>query len=96
MQTFEGVSRIIADVLHCDLGSITPTTSPVSDLGADSLDLIDVQTQIEEVFNVECDDDAMEARTVGELAAYVAGRLSAHDDSTTSANSARLDAVVSR
>ena len=51
---------------------ITPETSFIEDLGADSLDIFQIITELEEVFELEFDDDDAEnVRTVGDAAEYV-------------------------
>ena len=51
---------------------ITPDTSFIEDLGADSLDIFQIITELEEVFDLEFDDsDAENIRTVGDAAEYI-------------------------
>lgn len=50
---FEKVAAIIAEQMELEADSITPETSLLDDLGADSLDMIRVLTALEETFGVE-------------------------------------------
>ena len=70
----------IRDVILSQLGtsgnvtkeSITPETTFVEDLGADSLDVFQIITELEEVFELEFDDtEAENIKTVGDAAEYV-------------------------
>ena len=54
---FEKLQNIIADVLNIDKSKITPETTFVDDLGADSLDVF----QIEDEFDIQIPDDAAES-----------------------------------
>ena len=64
---FEKLQGIIAEVLNVDADEITPDTTFVDDLGADSLDIFQIIMGIEEAFDIEIDnDDAEQIRTVGD------------------------------
>ncbi len=58
---FEKLQNIIADVLTIDKGKITPETTFVEDLGADSLDVFQIIMGIEEEFGIQIPDDAAES-----------------------------------
>ena len=49
----EKLKRIIAEVMNIEVESITEDTSFVDDLGADSLDLFELVTNLEEEYNIE-------------------------------------------
>lgn len=53
---FELLKEIIAGVLNVDVKEIKPDTTFVDDLGADSLDLLQITMGIESKFNVTCCD----------------------------------------
>ena len=53
---FEKLQAIIADVLNVPKDDITPETTFVDDLGADSLDIFQIIMGIEEEFDIEIDD----------------------------------------
>ncbi len=64
---FEAVSKIIADVMNVDSKEITPETTFVEDLGADSLDVFQIIMGIEEKFSIEVSTEkAEEIKTVGQ------------------------------
>ncbi len=64
---FEKIQEIIADVLNVEKGDITMETTFVDDLGADSLDIFQIVTGIEDEFNIEIStDDAETIKTVGD------------------------------
>ncbi len=57
---FEKLQEIIADVMNVPREEITPDTTFVDDLGADSLDIFQIIMGIEEEFDIEIDNDAAE------------------------------------
>ena len=58
---FEKLQNIIADVLNIDKEKITPETTFVDDLGADSLDVFQIIMGIEDEFDIQIRDDAAES-----------------------------------
>lgn len=58
---FEKLQNIIADVLNIDKEKITPETTFVDDLGADSLDVFQIIMGIEDEFDIQILDDAAES-----------------------------------
>ena len=66
---FEKLQQIIAEVLNVDVDEITPATTFVDDLGADSLDVFQIIMGIEEEFDVEIPQEEVEKIvTVGDAA----------------------------
>ena len=66
------VRKIIADRLQVDAESVTAAASFVEDLGADSLDLVELVMAFEEEFSVEIpDQDAENMKTVGSAIDYL-------------------------
>jgi acyl carrier protein len=66
------VKEIIVENLGVDQEKVTETASFVEDLGADSLDTVELVMAFEEEFDVEIpDEDAEKMRTVGEAIAYL-------------------------
>ena len=57
---FEKLQNIIADVLNIDKSKITPETTFVDDLGADSLDVFQIIMGIEEEFDIEIPTESAE------------------------------------
>ena len=60
---FEKLQAIIADVLNVPKDDITPETTFVDDLGADSLDIFQIIMEIEEEFDIEIDNEEAEKIT---------------------------------
>ena len=73
----EKVRGLMAEQLGVDLAEMLPGASILDDLGADSLDVVEMVMAIEDAFDIEvADEDAESMRTVGDVEAYVAKRLS--------------------
>ena len=72
MSTFERVQKIISEQLEIDSHLVTEDASISGDLGADSLDLVDLSMSIEEEFNLEVPDDVLDhIRTVGDIVKFI-------------------------
>ncbi|MEA1871322.1 MAG: acyl carrier protein, partial [Candidatus Bipolaricaulota bacterium] len=70
------VRAIISDQLMVDPSEVTDTSSFVEDLGADSLDTVELIMEFEDEFGVEIsDEDAEKISTVGEAIAYMSKLL---------------------
>ncbi len=68
----EKVKQIIAEQLGVDESEVTPTASFVDDLGADSLDTVELVMAFEEGFEIEIpDEDAEKIQTVQDAITYV-------------------------
>ena len=66
------VKAIIVDKLGVDESEVTPTASFTNDLGADSLDTVELIMEFEKKFNIEIPDDAAEKiSTVGDAINYI-------------------------
>ena len=66
------VKSIIADQLGVDEAQIKPESKFIEDLGADSLDIVELIMAMEEEFQTEIpDEDAENIRTVGDAVAYI-------------------------
>ncbi len=59
-EVLEKVRQIIADKLGVDIDEVVEEASLIDDLGADSLDLLDLVTEFEEEFNVKIEDEELE------------------------------------
>ena len=69
---FEKVRSVIAEQLGKDESEITLETNLTDDLGADSLDLFQVISELEEAFNIEFSAEAGEKiKTVGDAVEYI-------------------------
>ena len=72
MAVDEKVKSIIAEQLGIKSEEITPTASFIDDLGADSLDTVELVMALEEEFGIEIpDEDAEKMTTVGEAVKYI-------------------------
>jgi len=68
----EKIKQIVSEQLGVDEGEVTPTASFVDDLGADSLDTVELVMAFEEAFEIEIpDEDAEKIRTVQDAITYV-------------------------
>ncbi len=71
-ETAAKIKKIVAEHLGVDEAKITDTSSFVDDLGADSLDQVELVMAFEEAFNIEIPDDAAEKIvTVNDAISYV-------------------------
>ncbi|MCF8010675.1 MAG: acyl carrier protein [Clostridiales bacterium] len=72
MSEFERVKELIADQLGVEDAEINMESSFVDDLGADSLDIVELVMALEEEFSLQIpDEDAEKIRTVGEAVQYI-------------------------
>ena len=70
------LKEIVMDRLNAEEEQIKPEASFVEDLGADSLDIVELIMGIEEEFDIEIpDEDAEKPTTVGEAMSYVKAKL---------------------
>ena len=67
---------IVVDKLGVDINKVTPEAKFIDDLGADSLDTVELIMQFEEEFNIEIpDDDAEKLLSVKEAVDYISNKL---------------------
>ncbi|HIQ48098.1 MAG TPA: acyl carrier protein [Aquifex aeolicus] len=72
MSLEDRVKEIIAEQLGVEKEKITPEAKFVEDLGADSLDVVELIMAFEEEFGIEIpDEDAEKIQTVGDVIAYL-------------------------
>ena len=70
------VVEIVAKQLDVDKDKVKPETNFVSDLGADSLDIVELVMEFEEAFDVTIhDEDAEKIKTVGQAVKYIEEKL---------------------
>lgn len=70
--TLERVTNIVSEQLGVDKDKISADTSFVNDLGADSLDTVELVMELEEEFDVNIPDDAAEKiQTVGQAVEFI-------------------------
>lgn len=74
--TFKKISEILAEQLDADIESITLDTKIADDLGADSLDLVDLLMSVEDEFGIEIpDEDVENIQTVGDIVDYINDKI---------------------
>ncbi len=77
---YEDVKQVIIERLGVDEEKITPETSFRDDLGADSLDVVELVMEMEDRFGIEVsDDDAEQLTTVGKVAAFIEKNVDPND-----------------
>jgi len=73
----EKIKQIVSEQLGVDEAEVTPTASFVDDLGADSLDTVELVMALEEAFEIEIpDEEAEKIRTVQDAITYVEKKVS--------------------
>lgn len=76
LATFDKIKAIIVDQLGVDEADVTLDASFVDDLGADSLDIVELVMALEEEFGLEIpDEEAEKIRTVGDAVNFIQDRL---------------------
>ena len=69
---FEKIKEILSSQFEVEADSITLETDIVDDLGADSLDLVELLTSLEDEFGIVITDErANELRTVGQVVEFI-------------------------
>ena len=72
MNTFDPVKAIVVELLGVDEAEVTIDSTFIDDLGADSLDIVELIMAFEEEFNVEIPDDVAEKiKTVKDTVEYI-------------------------
>ena len=70
--TFEKMQEIIADTLSCDAEKVTMEASLFDDLGADSLDAVELNMALEDACGVSIPDEELaNLKTVGDIFNYI-------------------------
>ena len=78
MAVEDRVSEIIVEQLGVTAEEIKPEASFIDDLGADSLNIVELVMAMEEAFDIEIPDgDAEKMQTIGDAMSYVKERLKA-------------------
>ena len=71
-EIFEKVKEIIVEQLNSPENTVTMEAAFIDDLGADSLDIVELIMALEEEFDMSIDDEsAQEIRKVSDLVAYI-------------------------
>ena len=76
-EIFQKLSELVAEQFAMEPDEVTMDTSFEEDLGADSVDLVELVMAMEEEFDVGevAEDDLAELKTVGDCVNYLAGKL---------------------
>ena len=78
MSLEDRVSEIIVEQLGVTKEEVVAEASFIDDLGADSLDIVELVMAMEEAFDIEIpDEDAETIQTIGDAVSYVKGRVEA-------------------
>jgi acyl carrier protein len=78
MNIQDRVKNIICDQLAVEPEKVTPTASCIDDLGADSLDIVELVMTMEEEFELDIpDEDAEKMKTVGDVITYIQSKKGA-------------------
>ncbi len=73
---FEEIKEILADMLEINADDIEMTSSLVDDLGADSLDAIDIVMSIEDQYSIEVPDEIIKSiKTVEDIVSFVENNI---------------------
>ncbi len=69
------VNSLVVEHLGVESGLLVPEANLLDDLGADSLDVVELVMAIEEEFGIEVpDEDVENIRTIGDIVSYLGGR----------------------
>ncbi|HOA31843.1 MAG TPA: acyl carrier protein [Clostridia bacterium] len=72
MKMFDKIKKIVVEQLGVDESEVTPKASFIDDLGADSLDIVELIMAMEDEFGIEIPDDVAEKiTTVGDAVEYI-------------------------
>ena len=75
-EVFEKVKGIIVDQLGTPEDNVKMDSSFIDDLGADSLDIVELVMAIEETFDIEIpDEDAEKVVTIGDVVKYISEKV---------------------
>ena len=76
MNTYDKVVKVVVDQLGVKDEEVKTSAKFVEDLGADSLDTVELVMTLEEAFGIEIpDEDAEKAKTVGDVVNYIDVKL---------------------
>ena len=76
MDIFEQVKKILCDQLDLEEEQVNEDSEVIDDLGADSLDIVDLVMTLEEEFDTKIPDEDIEnLKTVGDIVKYIEDRV---------------------
>jgi acyl carrier protein len=77
-EIFEKVKKVVVEQLSADADNIKPNSNFINDLGADSLDLVELVMAFEEEFDIEIPDEAAEKiLTIQDAVDYINNKVAA-------------------
>ncbi|NLM19815.1 MAG: acyl carrier protein [Clostridiaceae bacterium] len=69
---FDQVKTVLIDVMGIAEADVVPSAYLINDLGADSLDAVEISIALQDKFNISIeDDDILEMHTVGDIVDYI-------------------------
>ena len=71
MQTIDKVKATIAKQLRIDVAEINDDSAIIEDLGADSIDIVEMLMTLEDEMNITIPDDATGLKTVKDIATFI-------------------------
>ena len=72
----EKIRSLLAEQLDYDLDQITAETNIIDDLGADSLDVVELMMDVEEEYGINAEEeDLMGIKTVADVVAFIEARI---------------------
>ncbi len=70
--TFEKVKEVIVDTINCEADDVKMEATLSDDLGADSLDAVEINMALEEAFDISIPDEVLaEMKTVSDIVKYI-------------------------
>jgi len=74
--TLEKVKKLLADQLNIDVEKITENSKVIDELGADSLDVVEMLMTLEDEFNVSVsDEESVTLKTVGDIVKLIESKM---------------------
>ena len=74
--TFDKVKKLLAEQLNIDESKITENSKVIDELGADSLDVVEMLMTLEDEFNVTVsDEESVSLKTVGDIVKLIDSKL---------------------
>ena len=74
--TLDKVKKLLAEQLNVDIEKITEKSNVIDDLGADSLDVVEMLMTLEDEFNVTVsDEESVNLKTVGDIVKLIDSKL---------------------
>lgn len=75
MQIIDKVKEVIAKQLRIDISEISDNSAIVEDLGADSLDIVEMLMTLEDEMNIIIPDDATGLKTIKDIATFIENEI---------------------